>query len=41
MSQTVEAQNKELILKAFDTLFNKRDCKTAVTTRDIPTRGCK
>jgi predicted SnoaL-like aldol condensation-catalyzing enzyme len=29
MSQTVEAKNKELVLKAFDTLFNKRDYKTA------------
>jgi predicted SnoaL-like aldol condensation-catalyzing enzyme len=25
MNQTVEEKNKELVLKAFDTLFNKRD----------------
>jgi predicted SnoaL-like aldol condensation-catalyzing enzyme len=25
MNQTVEGKNKELVLKAFDTLFNKRD----------------
>ena len=25
MSQTIEEKNKELVLKAFDTLFNKRD----------------
>jgi len=41
MSQTVDAKNKGLNLKAFDTLFNRRDYKTAVTTRDIPTRGGK
>lgn len=25
MNQTIEEKNKELVLKAFDTLFNKRD----------------
>jgi len=25
MSQTIQEKNKELVLKAFDTLFNKRD----------------
>jgi hypothetical protein len=25
MSKTIEEGNKELVLKAFDTLFNKRD----------------
>jgi len=39
MKAIAEARRTEL--KAFDTLFNKRDYKTAVTTRDIPTRGCK
>jgi predicted SnoaL-like aldol condensation-catalyzing enzyme len=29
MSQTIEEKNKELVLKAFDTLFNKRDYSTA------------
>jgi predicted SnoaL-like aldol condensation-catalyzing enzyme len=25
MNQTIEEKNKELVLRAFDTLFNKRD----------------
>lgn len=29
MTQTVEERNKELVLRAFDTLFNKRDYKAA------------
>jgi predicted SnoaL-like aldol condensation-catalyzing enzyme len=29
MNQTTEEKNKELVLKAFDTLFNKRDYATA------------
>jgi predicted SnoaL-like aldol condensation-catalyzing enzyme len=29
MSQTVQEQNKALVLDAFDTLFNKRDYKAA------------
>ena len=29
MTQTVEERNKALVLKAFDTLFNKRDYKAA------------
>src|SRR6202167_3205036 len=29
MNQTIEEKNKELVLKAFDTLFNKRDCAAA------------
>jgi predicted SnoaL-like aldol condensation-catalyzing enzyme len=29
MTQTIEAKNKELVLKAFDTLFNKRDYAAA------------
>ena len=29
MSQTTESKNKALVLKAFDTLFNKRDYATA------------
>jgi len=29
MTQTIEEKNKELVLKAFDTLFNKRDYATA------------
>jgi len=29
MSQTVEEKNKDLVLKAFDTLFNKRDYAAA------------
>jgi len=29
MSQTIEQKNKELVLKAFDTLFNKRDYAAA------------
>jgi predicted SnoaL-like aldol condensation-catalyzing enzyme len=29
MTQTIEEKNKELILKAFDTLFNKRDYAAA------------
>lgn len=29
MKQTIESKNKELVLKAFDTLFNKRDYATA------------
>jgi predicted SnoaL-like aldol condensation-catalyzing enzyme len=29
MSQTLEEKNKELVLKAFDTLFNKRDYAAA------------
>jgi predicted SnoaL-like aldol condensation-catalyzing enzyme len=29
MSQTEEIKNKELVLKAFDTLFNKRDVEAA------------
>ncbi len=31
MKQTIESKNKELVLKAFDTLFNKRDYATAET----------
>ena len=29
MNRTIEEKNKELVLKAFDTLFNKRDYATA------------
>jgi predicted SnoaL-like aldol condensation-catalyzing enzyme len=29
MSQRIEEKNKELVLKAFDTLFNKRDYAAA------------
>jgi len=29
MSQTIEEKNKALVLKAFDTLFNKRDYDAA------------
>ena len=29
MNQTIEEKNKELVLKAFDTLFNMRDYTTA------------
>ena len=29
MSQTIEEKNKALVLKAFDTLFNKRDYQAA------------
>src|SRR5437016_12188102 len=29
MSQTIEEKNKALVLKAFDTLFNKRDYESA------------
>jgi predicted SnoaL-like aldol condensation-catalyzing enzyme len=29
MNQTIEEKNKELVLKAFDTLFNKRDYAAA------------
>src|ERR1700681_1849281 len=29
MNQTIEEKNKELVLKAFDTLFNKRDFAAA------------
>ena len=29
MSQTIEEKNKDLVLKAFDTLFNKRDYAAA------------
>ena len=29
MSQTKQEKNKALVLEAFDTLFNKRDCATA------------
>jgi len=29
LTQTIEEKNKELVLKAFDTLFNKRDYATA------------
>jgi predicted SnoaL-like aldol condensation-catalyzing enzyme len=29
MTQTIEERNKALVLKAFDTLFNKRDYKAA------------
>src|SRR6266702_5829225 len=28
-SETIESKNKELVLEAFDTLFNKRDYETA------------
>ncbi len=31
MEQTTQQRNKELVLKAFDTLFNKRDYATAET----------
>ena len=31
MSETIESKNKALVLKAFDTLFNKRDYATAET----------
>ena len=30
MSQSTETQNKAIVLKAFDTLFNKRDYVAAV-----------
>ena len=29
MPQTTPEQNKALVLKAFETLFNKRDCAAA------------
>jgi predicted SnoaL-like aldol condensation-catalyzing enzyme len=29
MNRSIEEENKELVLKAFDTLFNKRDYKAA------------
>jgi len=29
MNRTIEEKNKELVLKAFDTLFNERDCAAA------------
>ena len=29
MSETIESRNKALVLKAFDTLFNKRDYAAA------------
>jgi hypothetical protein len=29
MNQTIESQNKALVLEAFDTLFNKRDYAAA------------
>jgi hypothetical protein len=29
MAKTTEKANQSLVLEAFDTLFNKRDCKTA------------
>ena len=29
MNQTIEEKNKELVLRAFDTLFNKRDYAAA------------
>jgi predicted SnoaL-like aldol condensation-catalyzing enzyme len=29
MSQTIQEKNKALVLEAFDTLFNKRDCAAA------------
>jgi hypothetical protein len=29
MNQTIEEKNKELVLKTFDTLFNKRDYAAA------------
>ena len=29
MNQTIEVKNKEIVLKAFDTLFNKRDYAAA------------
>ena len=31
MEQTIQQKNKDLVLKAFDTLFNKRDYATAET----------
>jgi predicted SnoaL-like aldol condensation-catalyzing enzyme len=31
MGKTIQQKNKELVLKAFDTLFNKRDYATAET----------
>jgi len=33
MTQTIEEKNKELVLKAFDTLFNKRDWIAADVVR--------
>ena len=33
MSQTIESNNKALVLKAFDTLFNKRDYVAAERSR--------
>jgi len=32
MNQTIEEKNKELVLRAFDTLFNKRDYAAASAT---------
>jgi hypothetical protein len=29
MSETIESKNKALVLEAFDTLFNQRDCVAA------------
>jgi len=29
MSEEIESRNKALVLEAFDTLFNKRDCAAA------------
>jgi predicted SnoaL-like aldol condensation-catalyzing enzyme len=31
MEKTLQQKNKDLVLRAFDTLFNKRDCATAET----------
>ena len=35
MSQTKEEKNKELVLDAFDTLFNKRDYAAAEKDPDL------
>jgi hypothetical protein len=32
MNQTIEEKNKALVLKAFDTLFNKRDYAALLVT---------
>jgi hypothetical protein len=35
MSQTIQEENKALVLDAFDTLFNKRDYATAEKDPDL------
>jgi hypothetical protein len=38
MSQSTESKNKALVLRAFDTLFNKRDYAAAGVPNEIQTR---